>query len=317
VTKRRRDFRVLGTVFILVLLMLWLAPLALCGEKPKKVIIVQWAVLATYRSAEKHFEEELRSLAQKNNIAVEVESFNAYGDKKALDEFLQKQREGGVDLAVTIGNIATSEARKSLPSTPIVFLEVLCPDLLISKAPEARTAVITGTSPDLDFFFCLKRVKERFPDLQRIGVIYTTAQEIPEAQAGKLKKAAAALGMEVVEEKLEVGFCRNEADVKMALQKLFEKHAPQALWVLDDGNINRFLNAAIEYCKTKSVRLIGPPLILKKGGDVACDVDRVKLSRQAAEQAITLLRGITTKPIDYIYDPVPQVLFSAGSASSR
>jgi ABC-type uncharacterized transport system substrate-binding protein len=293
-----------------------IAPASWAAE-PKRVVIVQWAVLATYRNAEKHFVEELRSLAQKKDMSIEIETFNAYGDKKSLEDFLGGRKALGADLIVTMGNIATGEAQRRLPDKPVVFLEVLCPAPLVSKDSASRKAVITGASPDLDFSWCLKKVKEKFPSVQRIGVIYTTAQEIPAAQAENLRKAAVPLGVEVAEEKLELGFCRNEADIKMALQKLCERQAPQAIWILDDGNTSRFLTTIIDYCTSKAIRVIGAPSILKKGGDIAFDVNREKLARQAAAHAIRVLEGDSTGSMEFIYDSAPSVVFGEDARPSK
>jgi len=131
--------------------------LALPAWAGKKVVIVRSSALPLYESGAKGF--------KRCSKADVVGDFTLTDDAVKDDAILSQAKEKGPDLILTLGTTATRTVREKIESVPSVFGMVI--------DPVANKFSPTGVPMDLKVSVQLDFIRKNFPQLARVGVLYS------------------------------------------------------------------------------------------------------------------------------------------------
>ncbi len=164
-----------------------------------------------------------------------IEAFEASSSRRVQLIDIDGSRERGEDLlraaarrndiegVFALGGQAAHLSRQLLGSRPLVFALVLDPSPFASMSPEAAVA---GISVEMPADALLTRFKLLLPQIRRVGMIH--GPETPARLLAEASAASAALGLELVAEKIE-----RSDEVAGAYRRM--RTEIDALWMVPDA----------------------------------------------------------------------------------
>lgn len=186
-----------------------------------------------------------------------------------------------------IGAIATpsamAAANAAKASIPVVYCAVSDP-----KAAGLDTMTnVTGSCDLLDFEGQLALIKAFIPDVDKIGVLYTTVEENSHSQVRSLKTYANALGIEIVEKSVT-----NANEIPAATDALLATEGLDCLTNLTDNTIVGALDVIIEKTNAANIPVFGSEIQQVKEGCLAsASLDYVALGKATGLLMAKILKG--------------------------
>ena len=171
---------------------------------------------APYKEAVAGFHEYL----SKQGFQPVYELFSLGGDPSRAAAAIQKIKQSGFNLILSLGSLATDAASREISDIPIVAGMVLRADAL-KKAPN-----LTGVGLDFPVDTQLAWVKKVIPQARTVGVVYNAEENRKKIEAAS--RAAQKLGLT-----LDAQEVRTAQDVPDALARLAK--GSHVLWGLTDG----------------------------------------------------------------------------------
>ena len=194
-------------------------------------------------------------------------------------------RKNGTNIILSIGSSATKFAKENFKNVPIVFSNVLYPELSgFIESGDQPGRNVTGASLDIPVNVQFSYFKQIVPDLKRIGVLYTesTAPLIPSA-----KIVAQDLGLILVPRLI-----REPRDLPQALDSLAD--VTQGLWsvadpVLFDPQSTRYI---LKTTLRKKIPFMGfSRHVVESGALFALDFEYKAIGMQAGQLINKLIEG--------------------------
>lgn len=224
-----------------------------------------------------------------------VEMFTERGIRLKLSEFhLGEERGSSIvdriesappDLLLTIGTAATDLAHEKIREIPCVFSMVLNPvSSGFVKSMNSSKNNLTGASMDVPYKIQFATLREIFPGIKKIGVLYGKETEEIVHRASQVAKR---MGLKLVGVKVE-----SEADVPTGLEELLGKI--DVLWSVADSRV--FTLQSIQFIILFTIQN-GIPFVgisesfVEAGALLAFSCDYRDLGRQAGESALRILKG--------------------------
>ena len=269
-TGRRAPVRAL-----LILVVGILAPSLLFGDTVD-VAIVTSREIAPYRAAYEGFKEVMDSAG----IRYRTTEYRTETEGRRRSEVVQKLRSQRPDLILTIGSAATQAVASEIRDIPIVFSLVLDGPALHELGEN-----VTGASMAIPLEVQFEKLHEAMPEARKFGVLFN-----PEKSGALVAEAGAvveAMGLELVA--LPVA---TEAEILLAVEQLEGK--VDLLWSVADPTILtppivRFILLSTLRHKIPFIGL--SPSYVRAGALLSFSCDYQDVGRQAAEQALQVLRG--------------------------
>ena len=237
-----------------------------------------------------------QGLAEKGFANVTYDDQNAEGDMATASSIAQKFASEGLDLILGVATPTTQAVVKADKTTPIVFTAVTDPvGAGLVTDPKAPTGNVTGVSDLLPMQPHLDLIKQVVPDVKKVGVLYNAGESNSQYLIAEEKKAAQAMGIEIVE-----ATASNSSEVKAAADSLVGR--VDAISVLTDNTVVSALESVVKVCQQNDIPLIaGDTDSVKRGAVAAYAFDYKDLGVQAGYMAAEILSGtpISQIPVQY------------------
>lgn len=222
-----------------------------------------------------------KTVLEESELNFEIEEQNSQADQATVATISRGFSEK--DLVLAIATPSALGAAQAITDKPVLFTAVTDPegaDLVDSN--DAPGANVTGTSdmnPVADQIGLILEIK---PDVESIGIVYSSGEANSQVQVDMAKEAAAELGVEIVEQTVsqasEVQQAANAMDV-------------DAIYVPTDNVVVSTLGAVLQVAEQKKIPVIaGEGDSVEAGALATIGLDYEALGKQTAEMAIRILR---------------------------
>jgi ABC-type uncharacterized transport system substrate-binding protein len=236
----------------------------------------------------------LRDLGYLENRNIVFEPRAAEGNLNSIPTLVAELVQLKVDIMVTVGTAATMAAKSGTSIIPIVMINAADPvstGLVASMAHPGGN--ITGLS-SLEVDLSGKRLellKEAFPKLARVAVVWNLADTGMTLIAKQIQAAAPPLGVTI--QTLGV---RDPNDFDGVFIKM-SQNRPDALYTIADRLTRLHVKRILEFAmKSKIPTMFNSGEFVEDGALMAYGSDRREASRRAAAFVDKILKG--TKPAD-------------------
>ncbi|NLY09022.1 MAG: ABC transporter substrate-binding protein [Tissierellia bacterium] len=250
--------------------------------KTVKVGIIQFAEHIALDRARTGFIDELKDMG----FEVEESVVNVQGDITLVPIATKKFEDDKVDIIYAIATPAAQGAKEASDHTPIIFNAVTDPlAAQLVDSNEKPGGNVTGVSDFFPMKAQLESFLEIFPDVKKLGVLYSTGEANSEAQIIDLRTVASELGLELV----ETGVSTTN-DVAQAMASLVTKID---CYIAIQDNLASSAAGII----AKSLSDAGIPSLAGEGGPVengillSDGVDYENLGKEAALIAKKIIEG--------------------------
>ncbi len=228
------------------------------------------------------------------NVTYDVQ--NAQGDIATAASIAQKFANDNLDLVLGVATPTSQAVVKAVTDTPIVFTAVTDPlgAGLVDNA-EAPGGNTTGVSDLLPMVPTMELITRVLPDIEKLGVIYNAGESNSVFLIEEQKKAAEAIGIEVVE-----ATASNSSEVQAAADSLVGR--VDAISVLTDNTVVSALESVVKVAQENQIPLFaGDTDSVERGAIAAYAFDYTDLGVQAGEMAAAILSGqaISDTPVEY------------------
>lgn len=264
-----------------------------------KVGIIQYMDHVSLDQARQGFIDEMK----KAKPDVEVEVQNEQGDSSLTSTVPKKFESKEYSLVYTIATPAAQGAKNALPDKNIIFAAVSDP-VGAGLVKDLNTVEkVTGVSDYIDPKGQLETFLKLYPNVKRIGTIYSTSEQNSQAQIERLKKATEELGLT-----LNTVGVSNINDIPQAIASLSSKM--DALFALTDNTVASAAPIVAENLIKYNIPSISAEEGQVKNGLLMSEgVDYYQQGAQAARMAVKILDGADPKtlPVEFNEQNVKKV----------
>ncbi len=251
-----------------IIILIFLLPVIRANAAHKSVLVVQSAKIAPYSAAVEGFKSTCRCTVREL-VLSEAEGLNIF----------REIRSSQPDVIFAVGGNAL-QGLKAIKDIPIVYAMISNPESI----PFAG-ANVTGVSMNISPEKQLALLREAFPDLHRIGLLYN-----PLKYGRFVEKAVAA--SRAMQMKILTREVRNAKDVPMKINSLKDKI--DVYWMIPDSTV--LSPDTIEYlflftCENKIPILTFAEKYLSMGAVMSVNINARDIGKQAGEMAEKILSG--------------------------
>ncbi|MFQ5779424.1 MAG: ABC transporter substrate-binding protein [Nitrospiria bacterium] len=210
----------------------------------------------------------------------DLREFDLKADPQESQRVVMALKRDPPDLILTIGLWATRVAKENFQQTPIIFSMVFDPDRFSLSGEN-----ITGVTLEVSASEVFSRIRDLFPEVKRIGVLYNpkkTGERIEQAE-----KAARVLGVSLISVPV-----RSEKDVPEGLRTL----QPQIdlLWLVPDSTV--VTPESVDFLLLTSFENNIPIVtfsdgFVRRGAAASFSPDYRAVGEQSARLALSVLQG--------------------------
>jgi putative ABC transport system substrate-binding protein len=252
------------------------------------------------------------ALAEKGYTNVTYDMQNAEGDMATTASIAQKFAADGLDLILGVATPTSQAVVKADKTTPIVFTAVTDPvGAGLVTDPAAPEANVTGVSDLQPVEPILALAKQFNPDAKSVGIVYNAGESNSVYIVEAAKKAAATMGLEIVE-----ATASNSSEVQAAAKSLIGR--VDAIAVIGDNTAVTALEAIVKVCNEAQIPLLaGDTDSVKRGAAAGYGFDYADLGKQAGYQAALILGGTPIKDIPVEYAKNLQLSINEKAAAAQ
>lgn len=215
---------------------------------------------AEFDSMRKGLVVGLRDLGLVEDINVTYHYANAEGNQSFASQIADAFKEKNSDLFVTIGNISTMATSEKFSDIPIVFLGVANAERLGYCDSEGNpTKNLTGVVDSHLIEEHLDFITKNYPEVKKIGVIYTAENPLAQFDIDYLKFYATGFGVDVYTVSIQ-----KEDDIDKALDNILPK--VDALTLVYDNNVNKAVPKIINRANVDKKVVFGSTAAHKDAG---------------------------------------------------
>ncbi|MBN4076292.1 ABC transporter substrate-binding protein [Gemmatimonas aurantiaca] len=309
--KTRTNLSLLGAFFSLSSLLVHLAltlPVLFILVSPSDVSARGKRVTVVRVTQDKSSDRLIRGIKaqfRQSGVVVKLQIISTAGMANVRQSLPDSLRRIAPDAIITVGSGVTNLVADSITDIPIIFSGVFYPEL--SGFVDSRIVPggnVTGASLDISPDVQFKYFKQVNPNLDKLGVIYSseTAKLIPHA-----KVVAKARGIELIAVEVGKSGSGYERDIYRALDSLLAQ--VDGLWSLADGNVFSKVgtNLIIKRTLVKKAPFMGfSATIVASGALFALDIDYKDVGRQTAELVERTLAG---EAVSHISITAPRMIW--------
>jgi len=287
-----------GIVTLLLIATMTLALVA-CGgvaygaETDFQIGIIQLVEHPALDAAREGFMAALRN----EGIAAEFDYQNAQGDIPTLSTIAQRFVNNNVDLILAIATPSVQAMSAETYSIPIVGTAITSYVRAgVVYSNEAPGFNVTGASDRSPIEAQIRMMLEFMPDIQTIGIAYSSNEANSVYQAGTARGIVEALGLTVVE-----GTVTTTGDIQQNILSLASR--VDAIWIPTDNTHANAMPIVGQVSIDTGVPVFASEEGMTMGGGVATlSVNYFELGYQSGQMAAQILRGEgepATMPIQF------------------
>lgn len=254
------------------------------GDTPLEIGIVQYVSHDALDAVQTGFIAELEAAGYTDGDTINVEVQNPEADQATLTQIANQFAQDEKDLVLAIATPAAQAVAQVIPEKPVVFAAVTDPvaaELVASW--EAPGGNVTGVSDMNPVDGQLELLLEIAPDVESVGIVYSSGEINSEVQVEAAEAAAADLGLTI--EKAAVS---NSSEVQQAAESL----DVEAYYVPTDNNVVAAIEALLQVAETNQVPVVSSDEgSVERGAIASLTVDYEQQGRDAAKMAIEILEG--------------------------
>ena len=266
------------------------------SEKVYQIGIGQFAEHPSLDNCRYGFMEGLKDEGFISGVNVKYIYENAQTDggfcSQINNNFVSKKVDMIVAIATPIAQSAYAATENN--NIPVMFTAITDP-IAAGLANSDGTPVgnITGTSDKLPVEEQLKLIREMYPDLTKLGILYTTSEINSISSIEEYKKYAPKYNFEII-----TSGVTQTSDIPLAADNILTK--VDVMTNLTDNTIVASLPLILEKANAKSIPVFGSEIEQVKMGCIACvGLDYVALGKQTARMASRVLKGEDIKKINF------------------
>ncbi|MDO5732334.1 MAG: ABC transporter substrate-binding protein [Eubacteriales bacterium] len=170
------------------------------SELSDKVLKIQILQQLSHRSLDalrEGFLSELEAAGYHEGENLQVDYKSAENDLSAAQSIAHVFREQEADCVLTIGTAASQAVVRQISDRPVFFAAVSDPvSAQLLKNAEAPEALVTGTSDRVDAMSEVRAMRQFYPDLKRVGLIYSSGEINSSSQVELVSTVLDELGIE-------------------------------------------------------------------------------------------------------------------------
>lgn len=210
------------------------------------------------------------------------------------------------DMIFAIATPAATVAYAATEGTdiPVIFCAVSDPiSAKLVESMEKPGGLCTGTSDILDLDAQVNIIQAMQPNVQTIGILYTTSEPNSITQLNLFKDICSKRGIEV-----EASGIQNDADIPAAAKALVSK--VDCLNNFTDNKVVNNLSVVLQAAESEGIPVYGSEVEQVKNGCLAAaSIDYVALGETTGKMGIDVLGGadITAMAVQTISDATPVV----------
>lgn len=225
------------------------------------------------------------SLKDKNvNIELKV----ANGDLSQANLIASSFKSSGKNVVIGIGTGAAQALNNNIKEVPVLYGAVSDPELagLVNKN-------VTGVSDKLNTVSeQLKLLKEKFPNVKSIGVLYSTSELNSASQLKDIEKAAKELNLEVIK-----GGATNSGDLFQVVNTVVKR--ADALYIPTDNLLVSNMKYVVDAAnKEKKPLVASEKSSVEIGALFAIGIDYYELGKELGNMVKQILEGTEVSNID-------------------
>jgi len=255
-------------------------------DAPIKIGVLQLVEHAALDAAYQGFVDALKEAGFEDGVNIEIDYQNAQADQSNLMTISERFVKNNVDLILAIATPAAQAVASATTTIPILFTAVTDPVAArLVESNEKPGLNVTGTTDagPIDKQFAL--MKELFPDLKTIGIIYNSSEVNSEVQAKQAEEIAKEMGWEV-----KFGTITSVNDIEQVANSLAEK--VDGFYAPTDNTIASAMPNLVKVAEEKKLPILGSePGMVEGGALMTVGIDYYKLGQQTGKMAVKILKG--------------------------
>ena len=264
-----------------------------------RIGVIQYGSHPSLDNCYQGIEEALNASEIAGEITIDRQDGNF--DSATCDTIAKNMAAKEYDMIYAIATPAAISAYAAAANTdiPVIFCAVSDPVAAgLVDDMSAPGGNCTGTSDILDFSAQVDLIQALQPDVQKIGVLYTTSEANSISQLASLKEVAEARGLEIVEQGVQTA-----ADVPQAAMSLAAK--VDCITNFTDNNVVSNLTVLLEQANAAGIPVYGSEVEQVANGCIASvSIDYVALGKVTGDMGVQVLggTGAGTIPVGQITD---------------
>ena len=256
------------------------------SESAGKVAILQYM---THSSLD-NCTQGVKNALDAAGIAYDVQTGSSGSADADCQSYAAQMASGGYDMIIAVATPAAIAAYSAVQSAgtgiPVVFCAVSDPVAAgLVQSMDAPGNNCTGTADSFDIAGQVQLITQLQPEIEDLGVIYTTSESNSLSQLERLKQQCAPLGINVVERGITDASELTSAAASIVTQV-------DALTNLTDNNVVENMGIVLEQANSAGIPVYGSEIEqVRKGCLAAASIDYVALGEQTGKIALDILGG--------------------------
>ncbi|NLE96652.1 MAG: ABC transporter substrate-binding protein [Propionibacterium sp.] len=216
------------------------------------------------------------------NLTLDLQ--NANNDQSTLTNIANTFANSDADLFYAIATPSAQSLAQVITDRPIVFAAVTDPvEAGLVADWESPDANVTGVSDMNPMQAQMELIQEVLPDVQTVGIVYSSGEVNSEVQVAEAEEAAGPLGIEIV-----TATVTNSSEVQQAAQSL----DVDAFLIPTDNTVVSAAESVIQIGEQRGVPVFASDeSTMERGAAAGLSVNYTQQGRDAAALALELLGG--------------------------
>ncbi|MBE6162875.1 MAG: ABC transporter permease [Streptococcus equinus] len=247
--------------------------------------ILQYVEHPSLSAARKGFVAELKKEGYVDGKNLKLDYENAQGDQSNL-QTISTNLLSNNDLVLGIATPAAQTLSNLSTDVPVLFTAVTDPvSAKLVKTMEKPEGIATGTSDMSPISKQVELLQKVMPNVQKVGIMYTTNERNSEVQVEEAQKEFAKAGIDVLTKGIS-----STNDVQDTAKSLMSQ--TQVLFIPTDNMIVSAISLITELSKEMKVPVVGGSAdIVEQGVLFTYGANYEALGRQTAKLAVRIIKG--------------------------
>jgi len=247
--------------------------------------ILQYVEHPSLSAARKGFVAELKKEGYVDGKNLKLDYENAQGDQSNL-QTISTNLLSNNDLVLGIATPAAQTLSNLSTDVPVLFTAVTDPvSAKLVKTMEKPEGIATGTSDMSPISKQVELLQKVMPNVQKVGIMYTTNERNSEVQVEEAQKEFAKAGIDVLTKGIS-----STNDVQDTAKSLMSQ--TQVLFIPTDNMIVSAISLITELSKEMKVPVVGGSAdIIEQGVLFTYGANYEALGRQTAKLAVRIIKG--------------------------
>ncbi len=257
------------------------------AEETKAEVSIGAVTIVSHPSLDAVYEGIQEGLAEAGYVEGEnltLEFQNPQGDQATLSNIANTYAASDHDLFIAIATPPAQAMAQVIQDRPIVFAAVSDPVAAgLVDSVEAPGGNVTGTSDMLPTDQQLQVIQRILPDVETVGIVYSSAEVNAQVQAEAAVAAGEQLGIEV-----KTATITNSSEVQQAAESL----DVDAYFVLVDNTVVSAMESMIQVAEQNQRLLVtSDPDSVERGAAAALATDYKAQGLQTADMIVGIIEG--------------------------